>query len=232
MLNSNVVNMDIQYDLKQFEVLNLIQTKTLEKYFPYFYFRTYKKNQRLYNEGDPRDKIFFLLDGYVMYERGSEEGSMLYLDIVKKNQMFPYGGIFSDSSYNNTAIAATDIMVYFTSTHIFEDMIKTNEKALLHTIKKLASILALHQERVQKILIPSAHERVLNGLQYLITDLGEKDGTDITIPCPLTASMIAKISGTTRETVSVIINQLKKDKIISVNAKRIRIHHPEYFKEN
>lgn len=231
MLNSTMINMDVLSDLQQFDILKCIPAKILQKDLPNFYFRTYKKNQRLYMEGDPRDKVFFLLDGYVMYESGSEEGSMLYLDIVKRNQLFPYGGVFTDPFYKNTAIAATDIMVYFLQAHVFEEMLKTNSKALMHIISKLSAILALHQNRVQQILIPNAQERVLHTLRFLMDDLGEKDDAEIIIPCPLTASTISKISGTTRETVSLVMNQLKKEEIISVNAKKIRFQHPEYFTE-
>lgn len=231
MLNSTVINMDVLSDLQQFDILKCIPAKTLQEYIPYFYFRTYKKNQYLYMEEDPFDKVFFLLDGYVMYESGDVNGSLLYIDILKRNQMFPYGGIFTDSSYKNTAIAATDIMVYFMQTHIFEKMIHSNTRALKHIISKLSKILAYHENRVQQILIPNAQERVLHTLSFLMDDLGEKDGTDIIIPCPLTASKISKISGTTRETVSLVMSQLKKEEIISVNSKKIRFHQPNYFKE-
>ncbi|MFK9090091.1 Crp/Fnr family transcriptional regulator [Bacillus salipaludis] len=231
MLNSPVINMDVLADLQQFEVFSCLSAKTLKKYLPYFYFRGYKKNQCLFMQGDPRDKVFFLLDGYVMFERASEEGSMLYLDFIKKNQMFPTGGMFQDQVYHDTAIAVTDVHLYFVQTHILEEILKTNPKQLLYIISKLSDILNLHQKRVQRILIPHAQERVLHSIQFLMEDLGVKDGSEVVIPCPLTASHISKVSGTTRETVSLLINQLKREKIISVTSKKMRIHHPDYFKE-
>ena len=231
MLNSPVINMDVLSDLQQFDVFSCLSVKTLKKYLPYFYFRSYKKNQCLFMQGDPRDKLFFLLDGYVMFERASEEGSMLYLDFIKKNQMFPTGGMFHDEFYHDTAIALTDVHLYFVQTHILEEILKTNPKQLLYIITKLSDILDLHQKRVQRILIPHAQERVLHSIQFLMEDLGVKDNNEVVIPCPLTAAHISKLSGTTRETVSLLINQLKREKIISVKSKKMRIHQPNYFKE-
>jgi CRP/FNR family transcriptional regulator, arginine deiminase pathway regulator len=230
MLNSYVEKMDVLSDLQQIELLKCLPVKTLKKYLPYFYFRSYKKNQLLFMQGDPRDKIFFSLDGYVMYERSSQDGSMLYLDFIKKNQMFPYGGIFQDHVYQDTAIAVTDVHLYFIQTHVVEELLKANPKQLLYIISKLSDILNLHQKRVQKILIPNAQERVLHSLQFLMEDLGEKDGAGIIIPCPLTATNISKLSGTTRETVSLLMNQLKRENILSVTGKKITIHQPDYFK--
>jgi CRP-like cAMP-binding protein len=231
MKNANVIRMDIMADLRQFDIFNNISDKTLRKYLPYFYFRTYKKNQCLFLQGDPRDKIFFLLDGYVMYERSSEEGNMMYLDFIKKNQMFPYVGLFQDKGYQDTAIAVTDVHLYFIQTKVLEEWFKTNPKLLLSIINKLSDILNLHQKRVQKIMIPHAQDRVLHALQFLMEDLGVKKKDEIIIPCPLTAANIAKISGTTRETVSLLMNQLKRDQVISVDGKKIHFHKPEYFKE-
>ncbi len=231
MLDSSVIHLDVLSDLQQFDVLGCLPEKTLKRTLPYFYFRTYKKNQRLFFQGDHRDKIFFLLDGYVMFERSSEDGSMLYLDFIKRNQLFPYGGIFQDKLYQDTAIAVTDVHLYFIETHILEDLFKSHPKVLLHIITKLSDILFLHQTRVQKILLPSAQDRILHSLKILMDDLGEMEGENIIIPCPLTAAKIAKISGTTRETVSYLINQLKRDGIISVSSKKIRIHRPDFFKD-
>ncbi|WP_244440914.1 Crp/Fnr family transcriptional regulator [Neobacillus jeddahensis] len=231
MLNSHVIKMDVQADLQQFDVFTRLTSKSLQKFLPHFYYRCYKKNQCLFMQGDPRDKIFFLLDGFVMYERASQDGDMLYLDFIKKNQMFPYGGIFQDKAYQDTAIAVTDVHLYFIQTHILEEFFRTNPKQLIYIIHKLSDILNLHQKRVQRILIPNAQERVLHSIQFLMEDLGVKDDGQIIIPCPLTASHISKLSGTTRETVSLFMNQLKRENVISVSAKKIRILQPDYFKE-
>ncbi|WP_042353939.1 Crp/Fnr family transcriptional regulator [Bacillus rubiinfantis] len=229
MLNSAVVHLDVLSDLQQFSNLKTLPAKTLQKYLPYFYFRAYKKNQCLFMEGDPRDKIFFLLDGFVMYENSNKDGSVQYIDFVKRNQMFPYGGLFHERAYKNTAIAATDIMVYFIQTHILEELLKSHAKTLIHTITKLSGILELHQKRMQQILVPNAQERVLHALKYLMEDLGEEEETNIIVPCPLTAMTISKMSGTTRETVSLIMNQLKREDIISVKEKKICFLQPNYF---
>ncbi|MDR7002211.1 Crp/Fnr family transcriptional regulator [Neobacillus niacini] len=226
-----VICMDTLADLRQFDLFKKLSDKTLNQYLPHFYFRSYKKNQCLFMQGDPRDKIFFLLNGYVMYERSNEEGDMVSIDFIKKNQMFPYVGLFQDGVYQDTATAATDVDLYFIQTHVLEEWMKTHPRQLLNVIHKLSDILDLYQNRVQKIMTPNAHDRVLHSLQFLMEDLGEKSKEGIVIPCPLTAANIAKISGTTRETVSLLMNQLKRDQVISIDAKKITFLQPQYFQE-
>ncbi|MCM3668278.1 Crp/Fnr family transcriptional regulator [Mesobacillus maritimus] len=224
-----MIRQEIVGEIRQFEVFAKLNEKTLDKYLPHLYYRSYKKNQYLFMEGDPRDKIFFLLEGYVMLEHANEQGSMQYLDFLKRKEMFPYNGLFTDESFQYTAIAATDIKVIFMQTPILETLLKSTPKSLLHVIIKQSQIIRNQERRMQTTLLPNAQERVLHSLLYLMEGLGEKEPPEIIIPCPFTSAQLAKLSGTTRETVSHLLNQLKRDRIISVESKKIRVHQPDYF---
>ena len=65
-----------------------------------------------------------------------------------------------------------------------------------------------------------------------MNDLGEAAGEEILISCPLTTIEISKISGTSRETVSGVLKQLKNDCIVTILDKKITIHDPTYFEES
>ncbi|EHS57223.1 Crp family transcriptional regulator [Paenibacillus sp. Aloe-11] len=172
-----------------------------------------------------------MLDGFVKLERVNQSGNLLYEDYVKQYSIFPYGGMFTDQRYNYSAEALTDVDVYYIPTAIFEDMLKANPKQLLSVVQQFSLILKLHEHRIQYITIPNAQDRVIQSLNYLRQDLGEQNGEEIVISCPLTTIGISKISGTSRETVSGVLNQLKKDHIITVSGKKIIIHDPTYFEE-
>ncbi|GJM68485.1 hypothetical protein HMSSN036_07010 [Paenibacillus macerans] len=99
-------------------------------------------------------------------------------------------------------------------------MLKANQKQLIFVVQQFSLILKLHEHRVQYITTPNAQDRVIQSLNYLRQDLGEQNGEEIVISCPLTTIEISKISGTSRETVSCVLNQLKKDHIITVSGKK------------
>ncbi|MGR5984157.1 Crp/Fnr family transcriptional regulator [Bacillus cytotoxicus] len=219
-------------DLKQFELFSHVTDKKLKGLTEFIYWRTYKKGQFLFLEGDSRERIYLMLDGFVKLERVNQSGNLLYEDYVKRYSIFPYSGMFTDKGYSYTAEAITDVDVYYIPTVIFEDMVKANRTQLMHIVQQLSSILKLNENRVQNITIPNAQDRVIQTLNYLMHDLGEPNGEEIVIPCPLTTIEISKISGTSRETVSGVLKQLKNDRIVTVLGKKITIHNPTYFEES
>jgi CRP/FNR family transcriptional regulator, arginine deiminase pathway regulator len=217
--------------LKKFELFSCLTESKLQSLEKFIYWRTYRKGQFLFLEGDSRERIYLLLDGFVKLERVNQSGNLIYEDYVKPFTVFPYGGMFTDQIYNYTALAMTDVDIYYIPTIIFEDMIKYNRKQLLYIIQQLSSILKSQESRVQNITIPNAQDRVIQTLGYLMNDLGEQEGEEVVISCPLTTIEISKISGTSRETVSGVLKQLKNDHIVTVLSKRITIHDPSYFEE-
>ncbi|ASR46489.1 Crp/Fnr family transcriptional regulator [Paenibacillus kribbensis] len=222
---------NVMENLKQFNLFADLSEKKLKTLREFVYWRTYKKGQFLFLEGDLRERIYLMLEGFVKLERVNQSGNLLYEDYVKQYSIFPYGGMFTDQRYNYSAEALTDVDVYYIPTAIFEDMLKANPKQLLSVVQQFSLILKLHEHRIQYITIPNAQDRVIQSLNYLRQDLGEQNGEEIVISCPLTTIGISKISGTSRETVSGVLNQLKKDHIITVSGKKIIIHDPTYFEE-
>lgn len=130
--------------------------------------------------------------------------------------------MFTDRGYNYTAEAMTDVEVYYIPTVIFEDMVKSSRTQLMYVVQQLSSILKLNENRVQNITIPNAQDRVIQTLNYLMQDLGEQSGEKIVISCPLTTIEISKISGTSRETVSSVLKQLKNDSIVTILDKKLQ----------
>ncbi|MDX5323548.1 MAG: cyclic nucleotide-binding domain-containing protein, partial [Exiguobacterium sp.] len=86
-------------DLRQIDVFEQCASRELEALLPHVYHRTYRKGQILFMEGDPRERVYFLMDGYVKLERLHETAMYQYADYLKPKQLFPYSGMFSTTFY-------------------------------------------------------------------------------------------------------------------------------------
>lgn len=216
--------------LCQFTAFSQFSPNELAEIEPLLYWRIYKKGQMLFLEGDPRDKIYFLTRGYVKYERSNMTGTMLYNDFIQPFDIFPYGGMFCDKEYHYSATAVTDIEIFYLPTEIFESLAKKNSRLMTQIIERLSHILEKHEQRLQLVSTSHACDRVLQSFSYLMTDLGTKeDDGSIVIQCPVTTTDIAKMAGTSRETVSRVLKDLKKDNIITMSPKTIIFHKPDFF---
>ncbi len=175
------------------------------------YLRKYKKGQVLFDEGDIREKIFYLVSGLVKLEKYDESAFYTYTDYVKKETLFPYGGMFSDETYHYSAYAVTDIELYYIPKTLFEKLIADNPKQMMYFYHKLSKILESHEKRVQYMVVSNATNRIIKTLNYLMKELGDyTNPTMVKIPYPITINEVADMSGCSRETVGNTIKKLKE----------------------
>ncbi len=218
-----------EVDLSNFEFLSYFNAEELAELKTMLFERTYKKNQLLFTEGDPRERIFLLADGYVKLEKTNRDANMLYINYISPNDFFPYVGLFNEEYYRYSAYAVTDIHVYYIPARKFESIIPHKKEMLLHIIKRLDLLTRRHQDRLQTISTPLASDRVEQTISYLCQNFSSKHGEDYYVDIPVTMVEMAKIAGTSRETVSQVYKMLKEDHIISLNGKKIIVHDAEYF---
>lgn len=216
-------------DLGNFEFLSRFKEAELEDLKNYLFERTYKKNQLLFMEGDPRERIYFLSEGYVKLERSNTEATRLYVDYIKPYSMFPYGGFFKDNFYHYSACALTSIVVYYIPTKILEEKAMDNMEQLFVIINHLSTILEYHENRLLTLTTSNVRDRVEQSIFCLLHDFGYHDGKKIIIDLPMTLTELAKLTGTSRETVSHIYNELKREGILSMVDKRLVIYDINYF---
>ena len=216
-------------DLKKFDIFADCTTEQLKMLQSSIYWRTYKKGQFLFVEQDPRERIYFLLKGYVKLSKFNEGGRMTYHNYMKPYNAFPYRGLFVDHTYHFSAEAVTDLELFYIPTNVFEDLLKRNKNHLIQVIASLSDILKNHESRVQQL--PNAHHRVYQTVYHLMVDLGKEDGKFVVIDCPMTTTEIAGIAGTSRETVSQVFKHLKAECVMSSEKKKLIIHKPSFFHE-
>ena len=67
-------------------------------------------------------------------------------------------------------------------------------------------------------------------ISFLLQDIGEKvDDSTVRIPCPRTTTELAKMAGTSRETVSHVLQEYKASGKLKIKSKIITIFDPSYF---
>lgn len=79
-------NSDINLILKHFSDEEFQQIKE------HTVLRSYKKGQILFDDGDPRQRLYILTKGLVRLERYDESATYYYYDYVNTNNLFPMSG--------------------------------------------------------------------------------------------------------------------------------------------
>lgn len=82
------------------------------------------------------------------------------------------------------------------------------------------------QKRLEDITFKNSEERILDFLKTTAKNSGQCANGEIIIPSSLTHKNIAKLTSTSRQIVSGVFNDLKKQGIIDYNRREIRILNP------
>jgi CRP/FNR family transcriptional regulator, arginine deiminase pathway regulator len=217
-------------EIYKFPVFNALPRKRVQETMEHAFVRNYHKNQILFMEGDPRDRIYFLLKGYIRLIRVNNDCPNEFFLYLKPYSMFPYIGLFQDKYYRSSAEAVTDIEIIYIPMDKFESMIQNDTAALINLIRSMGNEMHELEIRIQKLTQIYAGDRIRQLISFLMKDIGEKiSASKIRIPCPITTTDLAKMAGTSRETVSHVLQEYKNSGKLIIDSKIITITDPAFF---
>jgi CRP-like cAMP-binding protein len=173
-----------------------------------------KKGTLILSPDKPIEALFFLKEGQVRLYRMNQNGKQFTVDILVDGNIFGETSTMSLTDDQIYAEAMTDTYLCILGKNEFEDFIVNNPKIAIKFINILSARLKELYSLSEKIALGDVKYRIL----YLLLKLSEKTGRRKnewqTIEMKLTHQDVANMIGSTRETTSAIISQLKKDGFI------------------
>lgn len=179
---------------------------------------TATRNSYIYLDDSQHNKLFFIKEGYVKLGRIDDHGNETIHDILAPGDIFgqitleraPRNGEFARAYRTNVALCA------FT-TGSFAQLLATRPYLAVDYTKKVGQQLRRVQNRLTNLLHKDVRSRVLYFLWHLLQQHPTSAGAAITIPNYLTHEDIARLTGTTRQTVTSLLSALAAEGIIEVN---------------
>jgi CRP-like cAMP-binding protein len=209
--------------LKQQAEFRAFETQEFDQLTTHLQVKQYAKGQILFDQGDRRDRFYYVIKGVIRLERVDASGSFSFINYVKAQKAFPYRGLDLDPDYPYTAMALTPITIAVFDMADFETVVAENRAVSQQVIRQMSQLIERTETRLQRMVTSSAARRVQQALLILGTDLGQPiNETEIEIPYPMTLIELAHISGTTRETAGQVVNKLVAAGTISYQRKRFR----------
>lgn len=212
-----------------FENVDLFKILCPHKYEAYaedHVFNIYKKSDYIYFEEDSANKMYLINEGKVKIGYYTEGGNEIIKAILSKGEIFGEKAIlgiekrneFAQSIENTTSICPV-------SRDTMYSLMRDNVSVSFKIYKFIGIRMKKLERRLELLLFKDTKTRLLEFLNELCEDYGydcEKTG-DKVIHHPYTQKDIASLIGTSRPTLNVLLNELKKDKTISFSRKEIRL---------
>lgn len=168
--------------------------------------------------------LYLLKKGTVKLYRSNEKGKEFTVDLLGDGNIFGETTSFSLNDDNTYAEATTDVYLCVIGKVEFEKLIEDKPKLAIKFIEILSAKLKETYEISEQIALRDVRYRVISLLLKLSGKFGKRQNEWQTIDVKITHHDIATMIGSTRETVSAIIGQLKKDGVLKKTPLSLKIN--------
>ncbi|MGF7056391.1 Crp/Fnr family transcriptional regulator [Brassicibacter mesophilus] len=185
--------------------------------------RFYKKGALVISEGNKGEAIYIIKTGKVKIYKTSSDGREIILDIKDAGKIFAEVTLFNGGMNPATVAAIEDSVIYCINNNDIEMLIKNNPDMALEIIKVLNKRLQEAQAKIKNMALNDTYVRVSQMLLRLSEKYGDLKNGVIELNVNLTREELASLAGTSRETVSRILSQFSKEKILKISGRKITI---------
>ncbi|SFL85337.1 Crp/Fnr family transcriptional regulator [Halanaerobium salsuginis] len=211
-----------------FSLLNENELKLIEKIA---FEKNYQKGEYIFFEGDPGNKFFIIKSGQVKLTKMIADGSEQILNIFSDNDIIAEIVAFDKGNYPASAITITETtMIVFAQTEL-ENLILKYPNIAIKLLREMSGRLRRAQKNVRDLALKDSSAKVAELLLFLSQKYGLKNDKDqISLDIALTQQELASMIGSSRETVSRILNQFENKGLIKTSRKKILIYQLEKLK--
>jgi CRP/FNR family transcriptional regulator len=196
------------------------------------YERHYHKGEIIFFEEDNKKRLYFLTIGRVKLTMMSPEGKEKVLKILQEGDIFGEISFFDHDPHPVTAKVQKDCTLLIISWDDLENIIIKYPTLALKIIEALAKKTRLLTSQVRELVFQDAEGRLTALLERFSREFGVKVKSGIMIDVILTHQEIANLLGTSRVTVTKLMNKFVEENIIKMYKRKIVILDNENLRKN
>jgi CRP/FNR family cyclic AMP-dependent transcriptional regulator len=188
----------------------------------------FRRRRFVYREGDPADSLYVIARGRIKLcrvERGTAREAVI--DILPVGSLFGESALYTAGSRENCAIAYENSRLLRIPAQEFQGGMAEHRELYDYTFRLLGQRLSSAERRVTDFALNGIPTR----LEKLLLEYSKRYGVSKTggvlIDLPLPHREIASIVGSTRESVTVRLNVMRREGTIDFVDRKILIKRPE-----
>ncbi|WP_019153273.1 Crp/Fnr family transcriptional regulator [Robertmurraya massiliosenegalensis] len=191
-----------------------------------------EKGMYLYQEGMVANEIYIIHSGKVQISKISADGRELSLRICGANDICGELSLFTNSAkYMLNALVIEDAEIVAIKKDTLEKEMLQNGPLAFEFMKWMSDHSRKTQTKFRDLVLNGKKGALFSTLIRMTNSYGVHLSDGILIDLPLTNQELANFCGTSRESTNRILNDLKKEEIISVQKGKILIHDLQYLKD-
>lgn len=183
--------------------------------------QSFTRHEVVYKTGQAANKVFFLLKGTVKVAVHAEKKDIIKY-VVRSGGLFGESCLTGDQQRRDFAYAMEE----------FVEVLELDAQALLAIMKRnfafaqsllhfLGERLRYTETQLEKVVLKDSKSRIMEFLHQMGIEQGKQIGFETLVKHNMTHQDIADLTGTSRQMVTAVLNQLKRSNVLYFNRKKI-----------
>ena len=210
--------------LSQLPILSVLTEQELGHLANVAQFRRIPKFQFVFMPDEAADVVLFLVKGRVKMGTFAQDGREVIKEILQEGAFFGDLALAGETKRADFAQAQhDDVEVLSIQASDFHQLMVKNQGLVFALMHHMTRRLQRVEERLAKLVLKDARSRIVEFLLETAGKEGRRVGFEMLVKHHLTQQDIANLTGTSRQTVTSVLNDLRKSNLIYFNRNSILI---------
>ncbi|MFK8161299.1 MAG: Crp/Fnr family transcriptional regulator [Lewinella sp.] len=214
--------------LSQFDLFDALTETERNQLAEAMEFRKKPRYSVIYQPGETSEHIFLLSKGAVKISTHSSEGKEVIKQLIHPEAIFGELALVGEPKRTETAQSLKEEVQYYTIRTVdFQRILANNPKLSQQVLFLFGQRMMAAENKLENLIFKDARSRIVNFLHEVVAKRGRQVGYEMLLKHSLTHQDIANITCTSRQTVTLVLNELRKENLIYFNRGRILVRDME-----
>lgn len=188
---------------------------------------TFDANKYIYLPEEPARKIFLISSGRVKIGTYGSDGKEVTKAILSPGEVFGELALISDGSRRDFAYSLEDTTLCVLEKPDLQEMLRERNELQLFFLRLIGNRTLRLEQRLENLMFKTSRSRIVEFLHELANTKGRAVGFEREVRNMLTHKEIADLTGTSRQTVNAVLNDLRRKNILIFDRKRMLVRDME-----
>jgi CRP/FNR family transcriptional regulator len=176
--------------------------------------RNYRKNESLYELGQPTDALHLVMRGRVRLRDRDWEGRDITVTFAAEGEAFGLEALAEMPRRVLSATAAESSEILSIDVEPLKDLLARDNVLARHLLRESASVMTHMDERIKMLAFLDVPSRLASTILWLADRYGQDRDSGLEVPYWFTHQEMADLIGSTRETVTTVLADFKRSGLI------------------
>jgi CRP-like cAMP-binding protein len=220
-MNATLPRMTFAEQFPLLDVLTPEEKRRLEEVSDY---KIKPKYSFIYLADEPSDTMYFLARGTVKIGTHSHDGKEIIKTLIHPKAMFGELGLIGETRRQDFAqTLKEEVHLYAVRVEDFKRVMRSNFALCDRIMSTFGDRLIRAESKLESLIFKDARTRIIEFIKDSVEKRGHKVGYEMLLKHSLTHQDIANITCTSRQTVTLVLNELRKLDLIYFNRGKILV---------